>query len=74
MAQIFSALFFTLAALGALGMITAMLRGEWQRVMAILSGEELAGARAAAPRVRVRQRAWSRPELRAIPQRRAAAA
>jgi UDP-N-acetylmuramyl pentapeptide phosphotransferase/UDP-N-acetylglucosamine-1-phosphate transferase len=74
MAQIFLGVFFSLAALGALALIVAMLRSEWDRVAAILTGAELASARASAARVRIRQRAWGRPELRPVPQRRAAAA
>ena len=74
MAQIFLGIFFSLAAIGAFVMIAAMLRAEWRRVVAILSGAELAVARASAPRVRVRQRTWGRPEPRSALQRHAAAA
>lgn len=74
MGQIFSAMFFTLTAIGAIALIAAMLRNDWTRVLAILAGEELAGARALAnPRVRVRQRAWKAPVLRRAPPMRAAA-
>ena len=74
MAQLFSALFFSLVAIGAATMVVGMLRSEWARVAAILRGEELQHARAAAPQVRVRARSWARPELRrpARPQRVAA--
>jgi hypothetical protein len=73
MAQLFSALFFTVACVAALAMIATMLRGEWSRVMSILIGTEMAKARAAAPRIRVRT--WNRPEpRRAAPAMRAAAA
>jgi hypothetical protein len=74
MAQILISIFFSLAAIGAIAMIVVMLRHEWIRISAILSGAELAEALAAAPRVRVRQRAWERPEPRLAPQRRAVAA
>lgn len=74
MAQFFSVLFFGLAGIAALALVGAMLRGEWARIIMILSGRELSGAQAAAPRVRVRQRSWNRPEQRALQQRRAAAA
>ncbi|WP_046347351.1 hypothetical protein [Sphingomonas changbaiensis] len=74
MAQIFSALFFTFAAIGAAALVAGLLRGEWDRVIAILGGEELAGARAlAAPRVRVRVRAWRAPAQRRAQPLRAAA-
>jgi hypothetical protein len=74
MAQILFGVFFSLAAIGAVLAIAAMLRQEWTRVAAILSGTELAQAEACAPRIRVRQRAWGRPELRPMQQRHAAAA
>ena len=74
MAQIFFSVFFSLAVIGAALAIAAMLRQEWTRVVAILSGAELAQAQASAPRVRIRQRAWGRPELRPVSQRHAAAA
>lgn len=64
MTQLFSALFFSLAALGATLIVVAMLREEWTRVAAILRGEELRHARSAAPQVRVRLRTWPRPDLR----------
>lgn len=74
MAQIFSALFFTLAAIGATALIAGLLRSEWDRVLAILCGEELAGARAlASPRVRVRMRTWKAPVQRRAQPLRAAA-
>jgi hypothetical protein len=74
MAHILFEVFFSLAAIGAIMMIVAMLRAEWPRVASILSGDALAQARASTPRVRIRQRAWGRPELRSVPQRRAVAA
>ena len=74
MAQLLSGLFFSLAMVGALWSVAAMIRREWPRIVGILSGAELDLARARAPRVRVRQRAWGRPELRTAPQRHAAAA
>lgn len=74
MAQVFVSIFFSVAMLGAIALVVSMLRGEWSRISAILSCRELDEALAAAPRVRVRQRAWGRPELHLAPQRRAAAA
>ncbi|HEV2569501.1 hypothetical protein [Sphingomonas sp.] len=74
MVQVFITIFFSLAAIGAVLMIVSMLRRDWDRVVAILNGSELAQAQASLPRVRVRQRAWGRPEQRTVPQRRAAAA
>ena len=41
MAQIFSALFFSLAIVGTLAALAVMLRQEWQRVCAILIGNGL---------------------------------
>ena len=74
MAQIFSALFFTLAAIGATALIAGLLRSEWDRVVTILAGEELGHARAFAnPRVRVRVRAWKAPVQRRAQPLRAAA-
>jgi len=74
MAQIFSALFFTLAAIGAALFVIRMLQSEWHRVLAILAGEELGHARAFAnPRVRVRVRAWKGPTPRRAQPLRAAA-
>ena len=74
MAQIFSAIVFTLAAIGALAFVAGMLRNKWDRVLAILCGEELAGARAlASPRVRVRMRTWKAPVQRRAQPLRAAA-
>lgn len=75
MAQLFSALFFTMAALAAAGFIAAMLRGEWARIEAVLNGTaiEQARLRSNLP-VRVRLRAWNRAEARqALPTLRAAA-
>jgi hypothetical protein len=74
MAQFFSALFFTLAAIGATALVVGMLRAEWDRVLAILDGEELGHARALATSpVRIRVRAWKAPALRhALPLRAAA--
>ena len=74
MAQIFSALFFSLAAIGAAAFVIRMLRSEWHRVRAILGGTELGHARAlqAAP-VRVRMRAWTGPAPRRVQPLRAAA-
>jgi hypothetical protein len=74
MAQIFSGLFFILAALGGVALIVTMIRSEWRRIIFILTGAELAATDAAAPRIRIRQRAWGLPELRPAPQRRAVAA
>ena len=68
MAQLFSALFFSIACIAAVALIAGLLRGEWARVTAILSGRELETARAARPQVRVRMRAWGRPEPRRTPQ------
>ncbi|HYZ48068.1 MAG TPA: hypothetical protein VE567_04160 [Sphingomonas sp.] len=68
MAQLFSAIFFCLACIAALAMIATMLHGEWARVAAILSGRELAVARATVPQMRVRLRASSRTEPRRPPQ------
>ena len=74
MAQIFSALFFTFAAIGATLLLLRMLRDEARRVLAILAGEELGRARAlTAPPVRVRVRAWRGPAPRRVPPLRAAA-
>lgn len=74
MAQLFSGIFFTLAAIGALAAIAAMLRGEWNRITAILAGEELTRAQALAARpVRIRQRNWRTPRLRRAQPLRAAA-
>ena len=74
MAQFFSALFFALAAIGAALFVIGMLRSEWQRVLAILAGEELGRARSFAnPRVRVRVRAWTGPAPRRAQPLRAAA-
>ena len=65
MAQLFSALFFSLATMAAIAFTLAMLRGEWSRIVVILSGQALQEARAAAaPQVRFRQRAWNRAERR----------
>jgi hypothetical protein len=74
MAQIFTALFFTFAAIGATLLIVRMLRDEAERVVAILAGEELGRARALATSpVRVRMRAWKAPApRRALPLRAAA--
>jgi hypothetical protein len=74
MAQIFLILFFSWVAIGAVLMIVAMLRQEWIRIAAILSGAELAQTQAYAPRVRIRQWAWGRPESHLVTQRRAVAA
>jgi hypothetical protein len=63
MAQLFSASFFSLIAIGATVFVVAMLWQEWARVAAILRGEELQHAQTVSPRVRVRLRSWSRPEL-----------
>lgn len=74
MAQFFSALFFSLAAAGAALFVFRMLRNDWDRVVAILGGEELENARAlAAPRVRVRMRSWSAQDRRRVQPLRAAA-
>lgn len=74
MAQIFSALFFALAAIGATVLIAGLLRSEWDRVVAILAGEELGHARAfASPRVRIRVRTWKAPAPRRVQPLRAAA-
>ena len=64
MVQVFSALFFSLAAIGGTFMVVGMLHAEWARVAAILSGEELRHARATLPQVRVRLRSRSRPDVR----------
>ena len=74
MAQIFSALFFTFAAIAAAIFVVRMLRDEGERVLAILAGEELGRARAsAAAPVRVRVRAWRVPSPRRVQPLRAAA-
>jgi hypothetical protein len=74
MAQIFTALFFTFAAIGATLLIVRMLRDEAERVVAILAGEELGRARALATSpVRVRMRAWKAPAARRVQPLRAAA-
>ena len=74
MAQIFSALFFTFAAIAAVIFVVRMLRDEGERVLAILAGEELGRARASARApVRVRVRAWRVPSLRRVQPLRAAA-
>lgn len=67
MAQLFSAFFFCLAGVAAIGLIAAMLREEWGRVTAILSGCDLAGARMQTPRPRVRMRSGTPAELRRTP-------
>lgn len=64
MAQVVSVLFFTLACMAAIAFVAAMLRDEWGRVIAIVAGCELEQAYDAAPRVRVRVRAWPRAEER----------
>jgi hypothetical protein len=75
MVALFSALFFSLAALGALALTAMMLRRDFDRIVGVLSGAELRSARAQAPAVRVRLRAWPRAERpRLAPVRRAAAA
>lgn len=74
MAQVLTSIIFTSLAFGGFVLIAAMLRSQWARIVAILTGAELALARNSAPQVRVRQRAWSRPEPRPVPHRRAAAA
>jgi hypothetical protein len=74
MAGLFSGLFFALALLGALGLMAALLRAEWPRVIAILSGSELRHALGATPQVRIRTRAWRRAELRPVPRASRAAA
>ena len=56
MAQFLSALFFSLASAVAFMFIVAMLREEWARLTWIVSGQELTGAHAATPRIRVRTR------------------
>ena len=67
MAQIFSALFFVLAATGAAILIVGLLRSEWNRIGAILAGEELGHARAfASPRLRIRVRASAAPARRPV--------
>ena len=73
MVQLFAALISSLLVVAALGAIALMLHGEWRRIVAILSGRELAGALASAPKVRVRVRAWKTPALRQAPRLRAAA-
>ncbi|MFD1611940.1 hypothetical protein ACFSCW_09015 [Sphingomonas tabacisoli] len=75
MAQLFSGIVFTLIAAGALAFLVSMLRSEWDRVAAILAGEELAHARSIATRpVRVRVRkSWRAPERRRVQPLRAAA-
>jgi len=74
MAQLFSALFFSLALVATLAMIAVMLRRDWSRAVAILSGSELEQARASVPRVRVRVRSWSSTEWRLTPKPERAAA
>ena len=75
MAQLFSAILFSLAGMAAMTFTAAMLRQEWSRIMTVLSGRELRQARiAATPQLRVRPRSWDRPEpRRALPPLRAAA-
>lgn len=74
MAQFFSAICFSLAAVGALALLAGMLRREGTRVMAILAGEELVAARAmATPPIRVRARAWRSPVRKPVQPLRAAA-
>jgi hypothetical protein len=63
-----------LALIGAVGLVAAMLKSEWTRLVAILSGAELATARSSEPRVRIRTRAWSRTAPRRSAPPRAAAA
>ena len=74
MAQVFSALFFSLAAIASMLLIAGLLRREAGRVMFILLGRELSYARAPG-RVRIRMRTWTRSETRRhlSPQRTAAA-
>lgn len=75
MLHLVSAAVFSVTLTVSLALIAAMLRGEWRRISAILSGGELTAARAHAPAVRVRLRAWRRVEARAFaPARHAAAA
>lgn len=64
MIALFSALFFTLLAVAAYGLIFAMLNRDIERIVAVLSGREMAVAQGQRPVVRVRARGWPRPELR----------
>jgi hypothetical protein len=75
MVHLISAIFFSVSFMISLAMIAAMLRAEWRRIVAILTGQEMQAARAKAPAARVRVRAWRRAETRGFePVRHAAAA
>ena len=75
MIALFSALFFSLLAIAAWALIFGMLNRSVERILAVLSGRELAVAQAQRPVVRIRARGWARAELRReVPVRHAAAA
>lgn len=63
MAQLVSILFFSATLITTLALIAGMLRSEWNRVKAVLSGEMLDRAHSR-PQVRVRLRSWAQADLR----------